>query len=561
MSFSHGSRQALKWGLGVTFVVPVTSVAISVVQGVVLLNDYRVNHRDAPRPIIPASGVAIAVKKSEDSNFWNMSKNYRQQVSERGPLRILVVGDSLAAGVGISKSGTPVLPDSMARALSKAHGGRPVYWTCIGTPGISTSQIVQDIHQLEPYKEGNLERLVTEFQTKRRRWIERQERIRSETADRVDTNPDSQSSGIHEKLNKGVTHPQNPFLEWWKQVSSSSDKSPSMIFDTTKRVAVSWFTQVKTRVQEDVHDLRTIATSDLDEVRYPGDTRSETREEPATTSILQKGIPFLRRNTLNPAAVAEYDIAIILTGVNDLKDRFLPFMMRGENSSTQNGTERIEGGLKEQLREIVGALKDKMGDMDLETASQSHESIPQRNEANDDVPKTGQKSRGPLIVLPALPVAPLTLLRVAPLRWFLAPLFDSLDEAKKSLANAYPGLVLYIPQPSEQFWIDVEAGRGPIREGLDNEKRLFQSNDASPVERLEVKQNMKEHYEAKALDAIQLEDASNSEEEVVYTAAAPPGASLLAVDGIHPNDEGYEVLGHYLVQNILKHWERSRQEL
>jgi hypothetical protein len=117
-----------QWSLGMTVATPL----IAVFQGSILLSDYRLNFRDAPRPIMPASGVTVALGNQNKANISSQQDFLNTQDK---PLRLLVVGDSLAAGVGISKSGIPVLPESIARALSKAFGGRAVYWTCVGTPG------------------------------------------------------------------------------------------------------------------------------------------------------------------------------------------------------------------------------------------------------------------------------------------------------------------------------------------------------------------------------------------------------------------------------------------
>ena len=174
----------LQWALGVYVSTPL----IAILQGSLLLNDYRVNYSDAPRPIMPARGVAVAVQDDESTSsskaalaswilhpFSTSSKH--PPIGHERPLQLLVVGDSLAAGVGMSKSGVPILPESIARALSKALGGRAVYWTCVGTPGVSAAQIVKDIEQIEPYdphpKGRQLERIVKEFQIRRRRWHER----------------------------------------------------------------------------------------------------------------------------------------------------------------------------------------------------------------------------------------------------------------------------------------------------------------------------------------------------------------------------------------------------
>jgi hypothetical protein len=63
------------------------------------------------------------------------------------PLRLLVIGDSLAAGVGTSQSSTPILPISIATIVSEATG-RPVEWFCRGVPGQNSDRLVSDIANL-----------------------------------------------------------------------------------------------------------------------------------------------------------------------------------------------------------------------------------------------------------------------------------------------------------------------------------------------------------------------------------------------------------------------------
>jgi len=65
------------------------------------------------------------------------------------PLHILVIGDSMARGVGVGKSCIPVIPEKLALYLSKALGGRPVYWTVRGEPGANAGRIVRELQQQE----------------------------------------------------------------------------------------------------------------------------------------------------------------------------------------------------------------------------------------------------------------------------------------------------------------------------------------------------------------------------------------------------------------------------
>jgi hypothetical protein len=119
----------------------VATPAVAVFQGWYLLSDFRKNHRDAPFPDMPCSGVVVvhplpqdreknggSSPKQSTSSSWFSSFPLLSEQKEPNPLRLLVVGDSLAAGVGVTKSGTPVLPEAIAKTLSSALGGRAVYW-------------------------------------------------------------------------------------------------------------------------------------------------------------------------------------------------------------------------------------------------------------------------------------------------------------------------------------------------------------------------------------------------------------------------------------------------
>lgn len=147
--------------IGIAVSIPILATA----QGAYLLTKFRSNHKDAPYPKSPCQGIVIVSpqdsmsdnadnydhgsnQKFKNDNFhqkwltiWknnqilNTNNLFRKdKLQKQSPLRIFVVGDSLAAGVG-STSGTPVLPEAIAKSLSKALGGRPVHWTCHGTPG------------------------------------------------------------------------------------------------------------------------------------------------------------------------------------------------------------------------------------------------------------------------------------------------------------------------------------------------------------------------------------------------------------------------------------------
>lgn len=544
----------LQWSLGMYISVPL----IAILQGTRQLNDYRTNHGNAPRPVVPARGVAVAVPQGFRARL----------LSSEAPLRLLVVGDSLAAGVGMSKSGTPVLPESIARELSKAMGGRPVYWTCVGTPGISASQIVQDIHQLEPQQPGRLEKLYREWKAKRRKWQQRQELKRRltelESTSANDGDPDL---------------PKRNYLRvWWESLRKQEERSPRKIREATTSLFQEWWTHTLTslrltgeRVKEDLTEIKEIVQSPVDP--------DEVLEDETRDDVIHKGIPF-RRDSLDPEVAAQYDVAVVLTGLNDLKDAFMPHMTSGGRSSLKDGTERIVGGLRNQLRGIINALEDKMDlNIDQETRPSEKLEEPKPQESL-------QHLRRPLVVVPELPILPLRLFQLAPLCWFLIPLFRAMENNKRFLSASFPDHVVFVPQPDLKWWSDVEAGLGPVRENIRQERLLLQTTDIAQNALERIQTLMRQHYQLDDDNEDELEQYSknpqrtiisesrhrdehhphhphhHSDHHVVPTDSTDPslnkkdGLSYISMDRMHPNDEGYELWGRHIAVAILEHWKK-----
>ncbi|KAL7511856.1 hypothetical protein ACHAXN_008978 [Cyclotella atomus] len=120
--------------------------AASITQGSYFITRYRFNHGEAPHPISPSRGIV-------SSNEWNASSQSNDNGTQLPPLKILVVGDSLACGCGIAKSSTPILPESIARHLA-TQLDRPVHWSCVGAPGASTKVIMKILQKWFSGKES-----------------------------------------------------------------------------------------------------------------------------------------------------------------------------------------------------------------------------------------------------------------------------------------------------------------------------------------------------------------------------------------------------------------------
>ena len=537
----------LQWSIGMYVSIP----TIAILQGSYHLSEYRTLHADAPRPAMPVRGVAVAVERGFRPKF----------LSREEPLRLLVVGDSLAAGVGMSKSGTPVLPESIARALSKACGGRPVAWTCVGTPGVSASQIVQDIYGIEPPHPGRIDLLIREWKVKRRKWQERQE-IRRRLTD-LESRSDDEVDAIG----------QNYLRDWWDALRKDPERSPKKVTETTDRFLRAWWAQLTTRVNSTRERVKESLTDIQEIVRSPA-PEDEVFDSP--DALIHPGTAFTR-DSVDPKVAAQYDIAVVLTGLNDLKDAFLPHMTRGAMSSLKDGTERIAGGLRNQLNRIVDALDEKM-DKSSE-GDEFNDIVRSKDEYGTDWQQ--ESSRQPLVVVPELPIAPLRLFRLAPLCWFLIPLFRGMENNKKFLSASFPEYVIFVPQPDLKWWSDAESGLGLIRDNIRQERLLLRTTDVAQNVRDRIQQLMKAHYHPN--DAEQssgnLGSASDgsyrdehhpdhprhySDHQVVpanghhgINSTTGSGSSYVAVDKMHPNDEGYELWGRHIAAAILEHWKKD----
>lgn len=542
------------------------------IQGSILLNDFRQRHGDAPFPVSPSRGVVVAVHQDKTTNTnttaiaalgalvqtvaASTTSLTDRSPAEEPPLRILVIGDSLAAGVGVSQTGTPVLPESIARALSQRLGGRPVYWTCVGTPGASASRIVHDI---ESYQESLLVRQPT-------------------TAPELIL-----SVSWLEGIQKQWTHGQerkDRIYEWWKSRRSSEDDDDE---ESSSAMAQWW-----QHVRQDAHGFQQAWTSPvddesptLDDDKGNGDDTEQSKEMVDPFQLWQRWRRRLqRRSSLrNPEIVGQFDVAIVLTGLNDLKEAILPFMMKGENKSLREQDSHEGEGLTSELERVLQALQRRMNLV----LARPQESEQLREEAGYDAPNDHPEEallkvirenetrapiqrhfsrRRPLVVFPALPVAPLPVFHSAPLSWFALPLIRRVDNYKREVARRFPGEVLFVEPPTLEVYSDIDKGKGPLWDERRTEQVLVQLTDVTQRARERVEALMKEHYE-KWASRMGIHDESHQQhyqtpEEVhndsAIQQACLPGRSLISVDNVHPNDEGYEFWGRHIAAAIIEEW-------
>jgi lysophospholipase L1-like esterase len=425
--------------------------------------------------------------------------------------------------------------------------------------GISASQIVHDIDNMKSREPRRLEKFLKEWQAKRRRWKQLQDLKVQHRHSNLPNNDDDDSES--ETLN-------NFFRKWW----NSDEKLPlSDIGDSIERIARDWWKRTTTRVKEDLSDIkdmmRVTSSDDSDEEGVDGHTISHH----STPKLVRKGNIF-RRNSLDPVVASQYDIAVVLLGLNDLKDAFMPHMTMGPNASIGEGTEAITGGLNHQLQGVLQALQKKMGKMDLPSSDDSF-SVEKKNKKNE----SKEKLKPPLVVVPELPVAPLEAFQLVPLCWFLLPLFRAMESNKKFLSSTFPEDVVFVHQPDLKWWSDVQSGISPIHKNLKEEESLLRLTDIAQTAQKKVQQLMKKFYDPDNQsgetderkhgenetpnDVLTLKEGrqgnprqSESQIEKSFGSQKLNETSYIALDKMHPNDEGYEIWGRHIAAAVVRHW-------
>jgi hypothetical protein len=134
-----------------------------------------------------------------------------------------------------------------------------------------------------------------------------------------------------------------------------------------------------------------------------------------------------------------------------------------------------------------------------------------------------------------------------------------MDHNKKILSEMYPEIVVFVDSPDPYFFSQTEAKKGAVWEDFQRERVLLRLTDIALNVRERVEATMKQHYNAWVLDA---EDGEGHYDIIADSVTHShdnkkqrhPGASMVAIDGVHPNDSGYEVWGRYIALDIAKKW-------
>jgi lysophospholipase L1-like esterase len=467
----------------------------------------------------------------------------------RQPIRLLVIGDSLAIGVGQVRNCTPVMPEAIAKTISSRFAGRVVYWTCHGSPGASTGWIVRELERGVKQEEMNEE---------------------SGYDDDEDEDDDYDKVNIRRDDKGQIVQTCSDTDE-----SSYSDESATIISPPPKSSSISETMNAAAKMKQQ---------------------RKVWRERLAQ-----------HRKCFDPEVLGPYDIVVVMTGGNDLKSAFFPFLLTGEDAEFRRQAKARGGNYTKELRQLLQALNrdlrtklrnirysvEAAAETVIEKVEQNMELIAkssssptarrmsgsisnlrekfisrkdlegldelttQTEQCNGSQQDKRLQNRYPMVVLPGLPSRALPIFRLPPLNWIAVPIVDILDMHKRRLAKLHPGEVMFVPPPSINDVVEYESCNGEIwhQRCYENPKLILR--DVRRYDCRRVENELRRYYNLR--DKRQSTGEGLKKEMAAtwfssFFSQKSYGEGIFSIDQVHPNDDGYDFLGRYIGNAISEEW-------
>ena len=316
------------------------------------------------------------------------------------------------------------------------------------------------------------------------------------------------------------------------------------------------------------------------------------------------------RKRFDPSALGPYDVVVVVTGSNDVKSEYFPFLLKGEDAEFWREAKERGGGYARELKRVLQTLDRGMrwqlqsirdsveaatetvlelaeetmerlgcpnGNVDHHHFSSSfREKLEARREASqaalmgeitkeemeNDRAEATRTNHIPLVVLPGLPARALPLFRKAPLRWLAVPALDIHAMHQRSVALSHPGQVLFVPAPSIDDTATYEKCMGEFWKQRSEEDTVLALRDIRPKDGRRLERKMRDYYQAKdprRPTGHGLQTTGLGWFSSWLTRAAAPGTSIFSVDRIHPTDDGYDFWGRYIASAIVREWKTHPQ--
>jgi len=453
---------------------------LAILQGSIAIYRYRANFRDSPLPKVPSHGVVKVVRESQTNTYYaRESLDNSAGTDMSSPIRLLVIGDSLAIGVGQSSCSTPVMPETIAKALSKELDGRPVFWTCHGTPGATAGWIVRELERSFPHQNFLY-------------------------------SPDDQLV-VNSEL--GIVLNQTSIEDGYGAIA-------------TARGMVSG-------------------------------TNSASNRPPPSNEESQNGQAQTCGKIIHCFPDEPFDIAVVLTGSNDLKLAFFPFLLNREDIKFREESQQQGGGYGQELTRILQVLNKRMRSQSDKDAKDSKERnvdsmdsqvLDQHQPSNtprlsSDPASPPNDTRFPMVVLPGMPSRVLPVFSVRPLRWLAVPIIDLMDAHKEEVARRRNGEVLFVPAPTADEMTKYLGKEGEYWAGEQSDHVMRCERDIQQSHAEGIELEMHQYYSSRLKKTV-----TNHENHHF---------NMISIDRIHPNDNGYRFWGRYIAKHIVQEWQTA----
>jgi len=569
-----------------SIVAAVCPFFLAIIQGTYGILKYRLFYGNSPHPEIPCHGVVIVdpkdrvvsmssvpssssfcLKSSSPEDVHYLSERAINDKRTEPPLRMLVIGDSLAIGVGQKKFSTPIMPEAIAKTLSKAMGGRTIYWSCYGAPGASTGWVIRELENgFQHYKQNrNVCPQTSKYMEGENKYVEGEEDD-SEKIFVLDDNGDHINCLGEDTLS---------------DCSSLTDMDANSLFDTSSE-------------QSSGHEQQT---------RTPPEPCKQNERRRSVQVWKERLKEHRKRFDSEAEVMGPYDIVVLITGANDLKGVFLPNFLLSGDAKEFRRLAKERGGYDSELRRVLDTLFQKMGSdktfcepvdnfqeskeknvtkpLSPEKLTQLHCSREEAKGNKDDNDKAlnynaeshlpvkadddscfqeqeieieyeqeeeEQKDpRFPLVVLPGMPAQLLPVFRKRPLHWLAVPAVAMMDCYKRNLARSLPGKVLFVEANRAEELNKYKAQKGIIWEQRCNEETLLSLKDIQKSQSNCIEEEMKIYHQRKSTNLIA---------KLFQDTGTEPYDELVSVDGVHVNDEGYDFWGRSLASSIIQELEK-----
>jgi len=242
-----------------------------------------------------------------------------------------------------------------------------------------------------------------------------------------------------------------------------------------------------------------------------------------------------------------YDIVVVMTGPNDVKSAVLPFLVHPDEAEVRKDAKsRGDGGLTSELELVLETLGPRM-----RAAATSK--------------KGNNNTQLPLVVFPGMPTALLPIFQQLPIRWMAIPVSGIMDQHKVELSKKEHEKVkvMYVEPPSVAIASDFEAQRGLYWDQRLKEDTLLALRNVTKQDCESKTRTMRAYYESKT-NKYALPCYPPSQALTQANIPFPPlserrgnnkdGSKIVCMDGVHPNDEGYDMWGRHIAHGILEQW-------